>query len=201
MKIDGKYEEDELNETAQDKQIVLKKSHIYSVIGAVVMLSVFIFAANAMIANAGNSAVASQIGVTGNAVGSGTIAQIQDGKQVVKVTMQGSSYMPNPIRVKIGIPVELDVDTSSVEGCYRGIQIPAFGIRKTVSDADNKIEFTPNKAGTFPFACFMNMGHGTIMVEDASGNVQAAASAAAPSVQASGSCGSSGGCGCGGVSA
>lgn len=178
----------------QDKEnegITIKKSRIFAAIGAVVIISFFIFAANAMLANPGS------VPVTGNAVKQ-TPAQIDEGKQVVKITMQGSTYQPDPVVVKQGVPVVFEVDTNSVKGCYRGIQIPAFDVKKIVSEGDNKIEFTPEKAGTFAFTCYMGMGRGQLVVQDAQGNVPVTTDAAAQNVPAHTCSSSGGGCGCGG---
>jgi copper chaperone CopZ len=116
--------------------------------------------------------------------------------QKVQLSVKGSTYYPYPIQVKKGIPVQLIGDMNSMPGCSRSIVIPEFGIRKTMSEGDNIIEFTPDKSGTFQFSCSMNMYHGQIIVEESNGSVAAyTGNISAPSA---GSCGGSGcGCGCG----
>jgi len=127
----------------------------------------------------------------------GTLAPVNNGVQGITLSVQGSTYYPNPIRVKKGIPVRLVADIASMPGCSKSIVMPDFGVRKTVSASGNVIEFTPQQSGTFGFSCSMNMYRGTIVVEDADGSV-AAFTGNAPKA-AVGSCGgSSGGCGCGG---
>ena len=120
----------------------------------------------------------------------GQLAAVDNGVQVVQLTVQGGNYMPDPIRVKKGIPVRLVADLNSVQGCASGIVIPEFGIRKQVIPGDNAIEFTPDKSGTFQFSCSMGMYRGTIVVEEADGTVAEYTGAAAPAA--------TGGCGCGG---
>ncbi|MCX6816071.1 MAG: cupredoxin domain-containing protein [Candidatus Aenigmarchaeota archaeon] len=186
-------EQETEQKSEQDSTVIIKKSHVLAFVGAVIMISVFVFAASAMVSpndqqNAYQQSPASNP-VTGQVV--------QDGKQVVTLTMQGSTYNPNPIRLKKGVPVEITVDMNSVQGCMRGIQIPVFNVRKTVTPTDNTITFTPDKAGTFGFSCFMGMGKGQIVVEDESGNVPANVNTVAKDIPAGGSCGASG-CGCGG---
>lgn len=141
----------------KEETIVMKKKHIISIIGALFMISFFVLAAHAVMTTQSVSAPTAQAvsGVT-----------IQDGKQVVRLYMKGSTYFPNPISLKKDVPVVLEVDMNSIVGCFRSIQIPAFGIRKITSPGNNKIEFTPNKVGTFAFSCFMNMGKGQIVVGD-----------------------------------
>lgn len=160
------------------------------------MISIFALGAYAMVANgAANNGFAP----TANAVKNyAPVAPVQGGKQIIKLTIQGGTYYPNPVRLKKNVPVVLDVDMASVRGCYRGIQIPAFNVKKIVSENDNKIEFTPDKAGTFGFSCLMGMGKGQIVVEDEAGNVPVL-NTVAQDIPKGGSCGAGGGgCGCGG---
>ena len=138
----------------------MKKKHALSVIGAVFMISFFILAAHAVVTNGSQSVNYKPVPQAASGV------TLQDGKQVVKLYMKGSTYFPNPISLKKDVPAVLEVDTNSITGCFRSIQIPAFGIRKTVSPSNNKIEFTPNKVGTFAFSCYMNMGKCQIAVGD-----------------------------------
>jgi len=135
---------------------------------------------------------------TNNFIGSADsgLATVTNGVQVVQLSVQGANYYPNPIRVKIGIPVQLVANVNNMPGCSKSIVIPEFGIRKTVSTNDNVIEFTPNKSGTFQFSCSMNMFRGQIVVENADGSV-AAYTGSAPVTSGSSCGGSGGGCGCG----
>ena len=126
----------------------------------------------------------------------GALAAVNNGVQEVSLSVQGGNYYPNPIRVKVGVPVKLVADMGSVTGCSRSIILPDFKVSKTVSEGDNVIEFTPDKSGTFSFSCSMGMYRGTLVVEEADGTL-AATTGAAPKA-AAGSCGmDSGGCGCG----
>jgi len=179
----------------ENATVTLNKNRMLTFEGIAFIVVVFSLASYAMVVsgaqntNYGNAP-------TGNAVKNYAL-DVQGGKQTVKLTMQGSTYNPDPVKLKKGVPAVLDVDTNSVRGCYRGIQIPAFNVRKIVTESDNKIEFTPDKAGTFGFSCFMGMGQGQIVVEDETGNVPSLNTVAQDIP--SGTCGSGGGgCGCGG---
>ena len=91
--------------------------------------------------------------------------EIQTGKtQEVVLSMKNYNYYPNTIKVKSDIPVRIYLD-ESVVGCYRGFTIRDFGINKYLKTPEDYIEFTPNKKGTFVFACSMGMGTGKIIVE------------------------------------
>jgi copper chaperone CopZ len=137
--------------------------------------------------------------ITENAVATsgGSLAPVVDGVQTVQLSVQGASYYPNPIRVKVGVPVQLVADVNNMPGCSKSVAIPEFGISKTVSAGDSIIQFTPTRSGTFKFTCSMGMYQGQIVVEDANGSVEAYTGSAA--VPSGGSCGGSGGCGCGGA--
>lgn len=137
--------------------------------------------------------------ITGNVISNQVDSQVSDtdGIQVVKLSVQGSSYVLSPSKVKKGIPVKIEADTSNMPGCSKSVVVPAFNIRKTLTAGNNIIEFTPDKAGTFNIACSMNMYKGTFEVLEADGS--SASYVEKQSASSGMSCGASGGgCGCGG---
>ncbi len=84
--------------------------------------------------------------------------------QVIKMHVEGGKYILDPSTVKKDVPVRIEADISRMPGCSKSVVISAFNIRKVVSLADNVIEFTPTKTGTFNIACSMNMYRGTFTV-------------------------------------
>ncbi|MFH1420768.1 MAG: cupredoxin domain-containing protein [Candidatus Aenigmatarchaeota archaeon] len=169
----------------------MESKHVITIVGLFVIVSVFVFTANAIMS--GSDRVSTGYAV----VSSQAVSEGGAGKQVVQLSMKNGNYYPQDIRVKKGVPVEINVDLNSVRGCYKAIKIPAFGVEKIVSASDNKIQFTPDKAGTFGFSCYMGMGTGQLIVEDETGSVPEL-NTVSQDVQG-GSCSSSGGgCGCGG---
>lgn len=84
--------------------------------------------------------------------------------QKVSIGMKNSNYYPQIITVKQGIPVEITLD-SSITGCFRSFVIRDFGVNKYSKNPGEKIVFTPDRKGTFRFACSMGMGTGTLIVE------------------------------------
>ncbi len=86
-----------------------------------------------------------------------------DSAQKVVIGIKNYNYYPNTITVKAGQPVSISLD-SSVSGCYRSFTIRALGINKYLKTPKDTIEFTPTKSGTYPFACSMGMGTGTLIV-------------------------------------
>ena len=133
---------------------------------------------------------------SGNAELNGNIINSNGEVQVVKLSVQGGSYIMNPSEVKKGIPVRIEADMSKMPGCSKSIVISSFNVRKSFTSSDNTVEFIPDKAGTFNIACSMNMYRGTFTVLENDGSKSNYVDTSAPS---GGSCGASGGgCGCGG---
>ena len=84
--------------------------------------------------------------------------------QKVVIGMKNLNYYPNTINVQSGKPVRIYLD-NSVSGCFRSFTIRDFGVAKYLKSPSDYVEFTPNKKGTFRFACSMGMGTGTLIVE------------------------------------
>jgi len=90
---------------------------------------------------------------------------IQKGEfQKVVIGLKNYNYYPNTITVQSGKPVRIYLD-SSVVGCLRSFTIRDFGVAKYLKTPNDYVEFTPNKKGSFRFACSMGMGTGTLVVE------------------------------------
>ena len=117
--------------------------------------------------------------------------------QEVKLSTNGGNYVLEPAELKKDVLVRLEADLSKMPGCSRSIVIPAFDVSKTFSTNDNKVEFIPNKAGTFNIACSMNMYKGIFTVLESDG---AKSDYIEKKTATESSCsGNSGGCGCGGL--
>lgn len=123
---------------------------------------------------------------------------IQDGYQVVELKYENYQYQLYPNVMKKGVPVKMEVDLNTVTGCMVAVRIPSFNVAKTVSQGDNVITFTPDKAGTFNIACSMGMGRNTFTVVDDNNQASSYVETAPAQTQAAGgSCGAGkGGCGC-----
>lgn len=84
--------------------------------------------------------------------------------QNVVISMKNYNYYPNTIKVKAGVPVSISLD-SSVAGCFRDFTIRDFGIHKYLKTPQDTLVFTPEKEGSYTFACSMGMGTGVLVVE------------------------------------
>jgi len=100
---------------------------------------------------------------------------VTDGVQVVKSELSSGKYPA--ITVQAGIPVKwiINAPEGSINGCNNRMLIPEYDIEYEFKTGENIIEFTPTKAGTFPYSCWMGMIRSTISVTEAG-----AASVAAP---------------------
>ena len=132
-----------------------------------------------------------------------TVASTVGGVQAATLKVVGGNYVLTPSVFKKGVPIKITADIANMPGCSKSFTIPDFNIRKSLTNNDNIIEFTPDRSGTFRMACTMNMYTGTITITD-DGNAPTGAAAVAAQQVASkpsngGSCGAGGGgCGCGG---
>jgi Cu+-exporting ATPase len=98
-----------------------------------------------------------------------TAAQLVGGKQVVRVRVQGG-YSPDTLVVQRGRPVRIEFDRQETGSCSDTVVFGEFGIRRSLpAFKTTAVEFTPEKAGEFPFTCGMSMLHGTLIVEDGDG--------------------------------
>ena len=89
----------------------------------------------------------------------------ETGVQEIKVTVKGG-YSPDVIVVKQGIPVKLDFYRDESASCTEQVVFGDFGIARDLpAFQTTSIEFTPDKAGEFVFACGMNMVRGKLVVE------------------------------------
>jgi Cu+-exporting ATPase len=93
-------------------------------------------------------------------------ARVMGNVQEIVVTVKGG-YSPDVIRARKGVPLRLIFDRKEAGECSSRVVFPDFQVSKTLAPfAKTTLEFTPDKAGEFGFACGMNMLHGTLIVED-----------------------------------
>ncbi len=90
--------------------------------------------------------------------------------RVIRIVAKRFSYTPSTITLKKGEPVVLELTS---EDRVHGFKLPAFGIRTDVRPKEiARVPLTPDKTGTFTFACdvFCGDGHddmsGTLIVTD-----------------------------------
>ena len=91
-------------------------------------------------------------------------AEVKGNVQEVRITVKGG-YSPDVIQVRQGVPLRLIFDRQEAGDCSSRVAIPDFQVSKSLAAFGTTVlEFTPDKAGSFGFACGMNMLHGTLIV-------------------------------------
>jgi cytochrome c oxidase subunit 2 len=98
------------------------------------------------------------------AVASPESSRVGAPETVVKLTAKKFEYSPARITVKKGTPVTLELTS---EDSRHGFNLPDFKVRADLKPGSvTRVTFTPDKTGTFTFACdvFCGSGH-----EDMSG--------------------------------
>ncbi|MGW0118031.1 heavy metal translocating P-type ATPase [Streptomyces sp. NPDC003327] len=94
-------------------------------------------------------------------------AQLEGGVQRVEVRVRGG-YSPNVIKVRQGVPVELVFDRQESGECTNRVVFPDLRVSAGLpAHARTTVRVSPDRAGSFGFACGMNMIHGTLLVEPA----------------------------------
>jgi Cu+-exporting ATPase len=107
-------------------------------------------------------------------------AQLADGVQRVRVTVRGG-YHPDVIRVRQGVPVELIFDRQESGDCTSRVVFGDFALSAALPAFEQTtVRLVPARAGSFGFACGMNMVHGTLLVDPPSEDSGPAAAEEAP---------------------
>ncbi|WP_340681405.1 heavy metal translocating P-type ATPase [Amycolatopsis coloradensis] len=92
-------------------------------------------------------------------------ARLDDGVQRVQVTVRGG-YRPDVIQVRQGVPVEMVFDRQESGECTSQVVFPDLRLSAALpAFQSTTVRLTPVRAGSFGFACGMNMIHGTLIVE------------------------------------
>lgn len=91
--------------------------------------------------------------------------RVENGVQVADITVYPTSYTPNKLQVKSGVPVRLNLTPTGGYGCTAAFRIPQLGISRTLAqNTTTPIEFTPQTAGKLTWTCSMGMYYGVIEV-------------------------------------
>jgi Cu+-exporting ATPase len=95
------------------------------------------------------------------------VAAQGDGVQGVAVTVRGG-YTPDVIRVRQGVPLEIEFDRQETGECTSRVVFGDLAVSAALPAYERTVvRIRPDRAGTFGFACGMNMIHGKLVVEPA----------------------------------
>lgn len=92
-------------------------------------------------------------------------AVMEDGVQVIRMTVNNKGFVPNAFYVQKGIPVKWIIDGKELNTCNNAIIVPSMDLQKVVKSGENIIEFTPSDKD-ISFSCWMGMIGGVIRVVD-----------------------------------
>lgn len=92
------------------------------------------------------------------------VTKVSSPKIKMEVTQTG--YSPNVIRVKKGVPIELQIENPLENSCLSTFTMPEFNINNVnLKVGATNLSFTPDKTGEYTFSCGMGMFKGTVIVE------------------------------------
>jgi heme/copper-type cytochrome/quinol oxidase subunit 2 len=84
----------------------------------------------------------------------------------IEMMITPTGYTPNVIKVKKGVPVELNITNPGDNSCFSTFMMPDFDLNNVnLKTGTTKLSFTPDKEGEYTFSCGMNMFKGTVIVE------------------------------------
>jgi plastocyanin len=89
-------------------------------------------------------------------------AKVEGGVQKISVDV-ARTYNPNVIQLKAGVPAEITF--SQAQGCTAIVQSSDLGFNEDLSSGPKTVKLKGLSAGTYNFACGMNMVRGTIVVQ------------------------------------
>lgn len=85
--------------------------------------------------------------------------------QQFKTTVTNRGFYPNQFEVKVGVPVELEIDAQiRLGGCMSTLVISEFDVVHMIEYGKSTLKFTPTKTGKFPFTCSMGTYFGDFIV-------------------------------------
>lgn len=90
-------------------------------------------------------------------------AVVEGDIQKIDIDLSTGSYNPNIIKVKAGIPTEITFGQS--DGCTASVQSSDLGFNEDLTSGPKTVQLQGLAAGTYNFACGMNMVTGQIVVE------------------------------------
>ncbi|CAN5206230.1 hypothetical protein BH09PAT1_BH09PAT1_2390 [soil metagenome] len=90
--------------------------------------------------------------------------KVQNGVQIVEMSVINTGYTPNTFVVQKDIPVKWVVNGINIYGCQGFLNVPKLGIQQALKLGKNVFEFTLKKSDTISFSCSNNSVQGLFHV-------------------------------------
>jgi plastocyanin len=87
------------------------------------------------------------------------------GSQEIRMEVNRYGFVPSTFELNKGVPVKWIINGKELTGCNNAIIVPALGLEFKVKKGEQIIEFTPTKAGTIRWSCWMGMIQGSFIVK------------------------------------
>ncbi|KAA8823343.1 HAD family hydrolase [Bifidobacterium reuteri] len=95
----------------------------------------------------------------------GETGTVTDGKQHATITVKGG-YSPSVVNMKAGMPINLTFDRQETGECTSHVVFGDLGLDAMLpGNTRTDVQLPALPAGDYPFACGMNMVHGSLHVE------------------------------------
>ena len=93
-------------------------------------------------------------------------ARIEGGVQTAEIAVGAEGYEPASVALRAGVPARLVFTRTTDDTCGKTVHSEVLGIPETRLPLGQSvpIEFTPDEAGQFTFACGMDMMEGTVVI-------------------------------------
>lgn len=110
-------------------------------------------------------------------------------RQEIQVTVKGG-YIPERIVARPGVPLRIQFRREETSPCSEEVVFPDFGVRQRLGAFETTVVDLPAAAaGTYGFACGMDMMHGSLLVGDAAPQLAEPVQAPAPAAAVDPICG------------
>lgn len=104
------------------------------------------------------------VSVIGKGSTGGANSSISEDVQTIRMTVDAYGWSPDTFTLKKGVKVRWIIDVKELTGCNKEIIVQDYGLDIKLKEGENIVEFTPTKAGTVAWSCWMGMIPGTFRV-------------------------------------
>lgn len=131
-----------------------------------VLIALFLFLYSSDLVKIPGEAEAAQTEETNTPPAKTELDITDETKPKIDMMVTPTGYSPNVIKVKKGVPVELNITNPGDNSCFSTFMMPDFNLDNVnLKAGTTNLTFTPDKSGEYTFTCGMNMFKGTVIVE------------------------------------